>query len=238
MTLVLLPPHDTGALPPHDTGALNSLDTDALLPLTLVLLPPLTLVLLPPHDTGALTSLRHWCSYLLTTLVLLPPHDTGALTSSRHCNSNLTFNNTDEDIKPFHQIPGPKGLYTVPYLGSALQFKPFSPYTIDDIITVIENNKNKYGDIMRLRLGKDFVVFISHPDLAKVVFQYPYQEHVRARRRMVSVTTTSTRKMSNFPVVADYVPMIGNVTNDFVKRLKQQKLAFPRLIGGTLKIHH
>lgn len=24
-------------------------------------------------------------------------------------------------------------------------------------------------------------------------------------------------------VVADYVPMIGNVTNDFVKRLKQQK---------------
>ncbi|CAC5394468.1 CYP49A [Mytilus coruscus] len=165
---------------------------------------------------------------------------------TRYSTATATSHSTihEEDIKPFHQIPGPKGLYTVPYLGSALQFKPFSPYTINDITTVIDNLKNKYGDIMRLRMGKDYVVYISHPDLAKTVFQYPYQEHVRVGLDIMEVyhKRTGTKKglsllqgeewlalrrpaqekMLKPTVVADYVPMIGNVTNDFVKRLRQQ----------------
>ncbi|XP_063440723.1 sterol 26-hydroxylase, mitochondrial-like [Mytilus trossulus] len=177
---------------------------------------------------------------------------------TRYSTATATSQSTlqDEDIKPFHQMPGPKGLYTVPYLGSALQFKPFTPYTIDDIITVIENNKNKYGDIMRLRLGKDFVVYISHPDLAKVVFQYPYQEHVRVGLGILEIYHKRTgvkkglsllqgeewlalrrpaqEKMLKPSVVADYVPMIGNVTNDFVKRLRQQKTV-PDLLEELMK---
>ncbi|XP_052061878.1 cytochrome P450 10-like [Mytilus californianus] len=165
---------------------------------------------------------------------------------TRYSTATATSHSTihEEDIKPFHQIPGPKGLYTVPYLGPALQFKPFSPYTINDITTVIDNLKNKYGDIMRLRMGKDFVVYISHPDLAKTVFQHPYQEHVRVGLDIMEVyhKRTGTKKglsllqgeewlalrrpaqekMLKPTVVADYVPMIGNVTNDFVKRLRQQ----------------
>ena len=30
------------------------------------------------------------------------------------------------DIKPFSEIPGPKGLYDIPFIGTALHFKPFS----------------------------------------------------------------------------------------------------------------
>ena len=30
------------------------------------------------------------------------------------------------DIKPFSDIPGPKGLYDIPFIGTALHFKPFS----------------------------------------------------------------------------------------------------------------
>ena len=36
------------------------------------------------------------------------------------------FVNRQNDIKPFNEMPGPKGIYNIPFLGIALQFKPFS----------------------------------------------------------------------------------------------------------------
>ena len=31
-----------------------------------------------------------------------------------------------QKVRPFKEIPGPKGLYSIPFLGTALQLKPFS----------------------------------------------------------------------------------------------------------------
>lgn len=36
------------------------------------------------------------------------------------------MHNTGEVAKPFSEMPGPRGLYNIPFLGIALQFKPFS----------------------------------------------------------------------------------------------------------------
>lgn len=45
----------------------------------------------------------------------------GRMTSEKQ-----NFVNKQNDIKPFNEMPGPKGIYNIPFLGIALQFKPFS----------------------------------------------------------------------------------------------------------------
>lgn len=36
----------------------------------------------------------------------------------------------NESVKPFSEIPGPTGLYDLPYIGIAFNFKPFGKYTV------------------------------------------------------------------------------------------------------------
>lgn len=55
------------------------------------------------------------------------------LTTASHQSSTTSAAQVDEisgqdstEVKPFSQIPGPKGLYNIPFLGTAFHFKPFS----------------------------------------------------------------------------------------------------------------
>jgi len=45
--------------------------------------------------------------------------------------SNAAYNvdsnpGLSSDVKPVNKIPGPKGLYSIPFIGTFLLFKPFS----------------------------------------------------------------------------------------------------------------
>lgn len=40
--------------------------------------------------------------------------------------SSVKENNVHPDIKPFNQVPGPGGVYNIPYIGTAFHFQPFS----------------------------------------------------------------------------------------------------------------
>ena len=44
---------------------------------------------------------------------------------------------------------------------------------------MLKDMNHKYGDIVRIRMGKEFCVYVYHPDYAKAIFQLPYKEYHR-----------------------------------------------------------
>ncbi|XP_052069156.1 1,25-dihydroxyvitamin D(3) 24-hydroxylase, mitochondrial-like [Mytilus californianus] len=170
-------------------------------------------------------------------------------TWSSHTASTSTVVRNDpslpSEIKPFSAVPGPKGLYSVPYIGAALHFKPFTKYSANEINDLLTDLRKKYGDIFKMKFGKDYMVYINHPDDAKTILQAHYELHKRisfdlsetlAEREKVNkglillngkewadLRKPTQEKMLRPAVVASYVPLIEKVTNDFVDNLKKKK---------------
>lgn len=44
----------------------------------------------------------------------------------QHTATSENLGSASKYVRPFDDIPGPSGIYSVPYLGTALHFKPFS----------------------------------------------------------------------------------------------------------------
>lgn len=155
---------------------------------------------------------------------------------------NLT--SISSDVKPFSEMPGPKGIYSIPYLGTAFLFKPFTRYSTSDLLCVLKNMRNKYGDLVKIRIGKNYQVYVFHPDYAKTVFQFPYKIHIKMPLDLIEVFSKRTNssksltlldgkewealrkpaqeKMLRPAIVASYVPLIGDVTNDLVELLRKK----------------
>ncbi|CAC5413945.1 CYP49A [Mytilus coruscus] len=153
------------------------------------------------------------------------------------------LNNT-ADVKPFNKVPGPRGLYNIPYLGAALHFKPFSKYQPGDVNIVLDNLKQKYGDIYKIKFGTNNMVIISHPDYAKTVLQANYEQHKKIDFDISTIFHERTKttkgmvlligqewaerrkpaqeKMLRPAVVASYVPLIESVTDDFINVLRKK----------------
>ncbi|XP_071131339.1 probable cytochrome P450 12a5, mitochondrial [Mytilus edulis] len=148
------------------------------------------------------------------------------------------------DVKPFNQVPGPRGLYNIPYLGAAFHFKPFSKYQPGDVNIVLDNLKQKYGDIYKIQFGPNKMVILSHPDYAKTVLQAHYEQHEKIGFDISNIFHKRTKttkgmvllngqewaerrkpaqeKMLRPAVVASYVPLIESVTDDFIKVLRKK----------------
>lgn len=163
----------------------------------------------------------------------------------RSSSTAVNVHDVTNDVKPFSQIPGPKGLYNIPYIGTALHFKPFTNYEPNDILEILSNTKDKYGDIVKMRIGAKYVVFVYHPDLARTVFKLPFKENIRTGLDLMEVYYKRTgipkdlgvlqgeewaalrkpaqEKMLRPAVVASYVPLIEKVTNDFVQMLRKKE---------------
>lgn len=80
--------------------------------------------------------------------------------------SDAEKSKSSKSAKPFSSIPGPGGLYNIPYLGALLLFKPFSHYSVEQIDKVTTEIHVKYGPITRLHMGGEWVVMLE--DLADV----------------------------------------------------------------------
>ncbi|XP_063443764.1 probable cytochrome P450 12a5, mitochondrial [Mytilus trossulus] len=148
------------------------------------------------------------------------------------------------DVKPYNQVPGPRGLYNIPYFGAALHFKPFGKYQPGDINIVLDNLKQKYGDIYKIQFGPNKMVVLSHPDYAKAVLQAHYEQHekigfdisnifhkrTKTTKGMVMLNgqewaerrKPAQEKMLRPAVVASYVPLIESVTDDFIDVLQKK----------------
>lgn len=60
-------------------------------------------------------------------------------------------------------------------------------YEPNDLLDVLTDMRDKHGDIVKVRMGKYHVVFVYHPDYAKVIFQLPYKEHTRVAMDMSDI---------------------------------------------------
>ncbi|XP_076472268.1 1,25-dihydroxyvitamin D(3) 24-hydroxylase, mitochondrial-like [Babylonia areolata] len=63
----------------------------------------------------------------------------------------------------FQSIPGPTAPYqALPFAGTRLLYYPFSPDKTDNMGSMLTKLQSRYGPIMRIRLGSQWIVFIEH----------------------------------------------------------------------------
>ncbi|XP_059155795.1 cytochrome P450 10-like [Physella acuta] len=68
-------------------------------------------------------------------------------------------------VKPFEEIPGPGGVYRWPVVGTLLHFKPFTKYTPETLHKLNDSLFDKYGPVVRVRLGEDMVMICDLKDI-------------------------------------------------------------------------
>ncbi|XP_069112989.1 cytochrome P450 27C1-like isoform X2 [Argopecten irradians] len=139
-------------------------------------------------------------------------------------------------------IPGPGGIYNLPYFGFRLHFKPFSKYDMRLISEKYEAWKNKYGPIVRVRLGKPWGLYLFDPDDIEKVFRSDNKHPERLTLPLLSVYEKRqkippslanangedwyamrgpTQKIMLRPkAVTKYAPKISAIADDFVDSLK------------------
>ncbi|XP_059176944.1 probable cytochrome P450 12a5, mitochondrial [Physella acuta] len=73
-----------------------------------------------------------------------------------------------DEVKPFEEIPGPKGIYNIPFVGSVLHFKPFGKFTPQTTHKLIDSLHEKYGPVVRVQLGRKCVLLEDIKDIEAV----------------------------------------------------------------------
>ncbi|XP_059176960.1 probable cytochrome P450 12a5, mitochondrial [Physella acuta] len=73
-----------------------------------------------------------------------------------------------DEVKPFEEIPGPKGLYNVPFIGSVFHFNPFGNFTPQTLHKLIDSLHEKYGPVVRVQLGRKCVLLEDIKDIETV----------------------------------------------------------------------
>ncbi|CAL1535881.1 unnamed protein product [Lymnaea stagnalis] len=99
------------------------------------------------------------------------------------CASTVENVETDQvEARPFRDIPGPRGMYRWPIIGSILLFKPFSKHTTETTQTMLNEMFDQYGPIFQIVMGTKMIV-TSDPKDFKTVFnnegKYPYRPGIK-----------------------------------------------------------
>ncbi|XP_071131030.1 cytochrome P450 10-like isoform X1 [Mytilus edulis] len=146
-------------------------------------------------------------------------------------------------VKPFSEMPealsGPRFISMFYFIYLYITKK--SPALTSFYTTM----KQKHGDIYKQNIsmgkGENFIVMVGHPDYAKTLFQAPEKEHRRFKLQLMDFFTKKNNfqkplalldgkewevqrkptqeKMLRPAVVANYVPLIEKVTDDFIEKL-------------------
>ncbi|XP_059176954.1 cytochrome P450 10-like [Physella acuta] len=73
-----------------------------------------------------------------------------------------------DEVKPFEEIPGPKGLYNIPVIGAFFHFRPFGKFTPQTTHKLIDSLHEKYGPVVRVQLGRKCVLLEDIKDIETV----------------------------------------------------------------------
>lgn len=142
-------------------------------------------------------------------------------TSHHHVNSVPET----EMAKPFKEMPGPTGFRNLPFIGMALNFKPFTefgPFQLTEVLTML---RNRYGDIFKVRMGNDMTVNICHPEIAEELLRLPSKEN----ERVVLAIAETMYKRNN--IKARALSQLNGLEWRTTRKLVQQKLMKPRCLN-------
>ncbi|XP_069112984.1 probable cytochrome P450 49a1 isoform X2 [Argopecten irradians] len=152
---------------------------------------------------------------------------------------------TLKNIRPFESIPGPNGLYSLPYIGSILHYKPFTDIPALEINELQKRLHEQYGDILKFRVGSGWIVGLFHPDLCREALQqtqprYPLRFPVWILRKYAerngieegigtvngksweAVRKPTQNEILKPSSMATFDSSINQVSDDMVARLKEQ----------------
>ncbi|XP_060084495.1 probable cytochrome P450 49a1 isoform X2 [Ylistrum balloti] len=138
-------------------------------------------------------------------------------------------------------IPGPGGIYTLPYIGMRLMFKPFSKYDLRLLNEKMVALRDEYGPIVRIRLRNMWSLYLFDPDDIEKVFRADQKYPERAMLPLLTVyekrqnipsslsntngeewysMRSPTQKIMLRPkAVTKYAPKLSKIADDFVEKL-------------------
>lgn len=156
----------------------------------------------------------------------------------QHTATSENLGSASKNVRPFDDIPGPSGIYSVPYLGTALHFKPFTSITVSTMYKLLQKFTDEYGDIMKFRAGKNWIVLLSNPlfseQLLRDADKYPFRPTVGIldayynRKKLspglaslqgeqwANLRKPANNQMMRPTVVSSYIPALTPVADDFV----------------------
>ncbi|XP_059155786.1 cytochrome P450 10-like [Physella acuta] len=159
--------------------------------------------------------------------------------------STTSYSTTVTEGKPFEEMPGPRGIYTWPLIGTALHFKPFTEYTAETSHKLVDSLFDKYGPVVKVQLGRKLVM-VSDPKDIETVFRnegkYPNRppvELVEVYQKRRGITKTLTveqgenwyrlrsavnKRLMRADSATHYLQQQNHVTDDFIKILATNSL--------------
>ncbi|KAK0042392.1 cytochrome P450 10 [Biomphalaria pfeifferi] len=154
--------------------------------------------------------------------------------------------NVEVKAKPFSDIPGPKGIYQWPVIGTLVLYKPFTKYTPETLSDLLNAMHDKYGPVLKLRLGPQVVV-VSDPEDIENVYQnegkYPVRHgldliHTYNRRNNYTDSLSQlqgpewhalrvliNKRLLKVDSALHYLEQQNKVADDFVRALQTEKLS-------------
>ncbi|CAL1535878.1 unnamed protein product [Lymnaea stagnalis] len=76
--------------------------------------------------------------------------------------STMNVGTDQVEARPFEEIPGPKGIYKLPVIGTMLMFKPFTEYTAETFHCLMDKMFDTYGPIFRANFSNR-AICVSNP---------------------------------------------------------------------------
>ncbi|XP_069112979.1 probable cytochrome P450 49a1 isoform X1 [Argopecten irradians] len=147
-------------------------------------------------------------------------------------------------VKPFQSIPGPSGISALPFIGLIFELKPFTNYDIRKLSELFESYHKKYGPLVRVRAGKDWLVCVYDPNDIASVFRaesrFPYrgatliaETYDRRKRAKAGLVTlkgeewyalrSPTQKAMMRPkAMTKYANRISHIADDFVAKFEHR----------------
>ncbi|XP_059155796.1 probable cytochrome P450 12a5, mitochondrial [Physella acuta] len=152
---------------------------------------------------------------------------------------------TETDCKPFQDIPGPKGIYQWPLIGTMLLFKPFTEFTAETVHKLIDSMFDRYGPVVRLQLGREMVMvsdvrdietvfrregkYPNRPpiELVEVLFErngYKKSIMIEQGENWYKLRSAVNKRLMKADSASHYLEPQNLVADDFVQILANQKL--------------
>ncbi|BFZ24574.1 hypothetical protein BsWGS_27612 [Bradybaena similaris] len=190
-------------------------------------------------------ALVHTFGRIARSNILTLPAVYGRHVALKSCPASQTLD-TVPDVKPFEDIPGPKGIYTWPLIGTMLHFKPFTKIEPASVHILFAEMFDKYGDIFKIQLGQQLVIICDPKDM-ETVFRnegrYPARTKVSIddaynRRNNLKANIADlegkewhalraplNRKLMKVDSASYYLQPQNAVADDFVKILATQQMS-------------